>query len=116
MKKRDSQTTHTTRSTSENLDDHKDKIITDDDVNRLASEIFFDCSEATDEADRIARALLKIVDVLAYEPDDVARSSAAVTISRAIYARTRDCCDSMDRFAMFAGARFGETYPTEKAG
>lgn len=90
------------------------KALADEEVRRLADDIFADCPEATDESDRIARAVLKIVDAL-YEPDAGVRSALAVKISRAVYARTRDCAERMDEFAATAGVTFGEGLLCEMA-
>jgi hypothetical protein len=83
-----------------------ERILTGEEADNLVAEVFAECPAGTDEADQVARALLKVVDILAYEPDETVRSNAANNFSKAIYAKTRDFADKMDQFALAAGCRF----------
>lgn len=91
------------------------KAITDEKANNLMADIFADCEAGSAEADRIAAAVLKFADALAYELDEGERIAMAISISRAAYGWTKDCCEAMDRFALSAGVTFGEGLPREMA-
>lgn len=75
------------------------RLITDAQAERLARDIFTVTHVATDEADVVGHAVMRIISILAEESDNSDRFCNAVALKEAIYRRTRNCCDSSARFA-----------------
>jgi hypothetical protein len=75
------------------------RLISDAQAERLARDIFTVTHMATDEADVVGHAVMRIIDILVDESDTEDRVVNALAFKTAIYRRTRNCCDSMDSFA-----------------
>lgn len=77
------------------------KKVNADDAESLARDIFFSTHTATEEADVVAHAVMQIIRILADESEEAKKNrvGSGITLSNAIYHRTRNVCDSMVRFA-----------------
>jgi len=71
--------------------------------------------EGTPESNRVGAAMLRLIDAVAYENNPTIRVVLANEISLAVYSRTQDFHESMDRFAVKVGATLGEERPVAKA-
>jgi hypothetical protein len=72
--------------------------LSDEDAMVVADDIFSGTCKWTEEGDVIARAVLKILDLLIEEDDDTIRRNNAYTLQRAIYAGTKHQTEAVDRF------------------
>lgn len=88
-------------------DGWRDRVLSEEEAVALAEKLFAGMHSYSDEADGIASAVFRIVDLLTYERDPAARELSFQVITRAIYSRTGNSCEALTRFAEAAGARFG---------
>lgn len=83
-----------------------ERILTSGEIKNIVAKIFAHCPATTDQADELARAILKAFDILSFEEDEVKRTILNIEFSREVYARTQDFAKQMDEFAVAAGCHF----------